>query len=240
MKTIIVLPTFNEAENLPKIVEAILSHRDPGFNLLIVDDNSPDGTGEIADRLAAQYPGKIQVLHRKGRRGLASAYIEGFKIALDDGADAVGQMDSDFSHDPQKLPEMLAALEHADLVVGSRYTKGGSVDIEWPLWRKFLSAFGNFYARTILHLPTKDATTGFRLWRREALASMPLDQIVSSGYIFLVEMVYVAHRLGYRINEVPIYFADRKWGVSKMNIKIQLEAAIRVWQAKFAHRKLGK
>jgi dolichol-phosphate mannosyltransferase len=240
MKTIIVLPTFNEAENLPEIVKAILSHRDPIFNLLIVDDNSPDGTGDIADQLASQHPDQIQVLHRKGRKGLASAYIEGFKIALDEGADAIGQMDSDFSHDPKKLPEMLAALEHADLVVGSRYTEGGSVDVEWPLWRKFLSAFGNFYARTILNLPTKDVTTGFRLWRREALAALPLDQIVSSGYVFLVEMVYVAHKLGYRLAEVPIYFADRKWGESKMNFKIQIEAAIRVWQARFAHRKLGK
>ena len=240
MKTIIVLPTFNEAENLPKIIEAILSHHDPAFNLLIVDDNSPDGTGEIADQLAAQHPTQIQVLHRKGRKGLASAYIEGFKIALETNADAIGQMDSDFSHNPQKLPEMLAGLARADLVIGSRYTEGGSVDVEWPLWRKFLSAFGNFYARTILQIPTKDVTTGFRLWRRETLAAMPLDQIVSSGYIFLVEMVYVAHKLGYRLIEVPIYFADRKWGVSKMNIKIQVEAAIRVWQAKFAHRKLAK
>lgn len=240
MKTTIVLPTFNEAENLPKIVEAILSHRNPIFNLLIVDDNSPDGTGDIADQLAAKYPEQIKVLHRKDKRGLASAYIEGFKIALENGADAIGQMDSDFSHDPQKLPEMVAALEHADLVVGSRYTQGGSVDIEWPLWRKFLSAFGNFYARTILNLPAKDVTTGFRLWRREALSAMPLEQIVSSGYVFLVEMVYVAHKLDYRLVEVPIYFADRKWGTSKMNFRIQIEAAFRVWQAKFAHRKLGR
>jgi len=149
-------------------------------------------------------------------------------------------MDSDFSHNPDKLPEMLAALEHADIAIGSRYTAGGSVDVDWPIWRKFLSAFGNFYARTILRLPTKDITTGFRMWRRETLAAMPLDQIVSSGYIFLVEMIYVAHKLGYRIAEVPIYFADRKWGESKMNIKIQLEAAVRVWQAKYTHRDLGK
>jgi dolichol-phosphate mannosyltransferase len=238
MKTIIVLPTFNEADNLPKIVEAILAHQEPMFNLLIVDDNSPDGTGEIADALTAQHPEQIQVLHRIDRRGLASAYIEGFQIALDNGADVIGQMDSDFSHDPQKLPEMLAALENADLAIGSRYTPGGSVDLEWPFWRKFLSGFGNFYARTILHLPTKDVTTGYRMWRREALDAMPLDEIVSSGYVFLVEMVYVAHKLGFRLSEVPIYFADRKWGQSKMNLKIQLEAAYRVWQAKFAHRNL--
>jgi len=240
MKAIIILPTFNEAENLPKIVDAIFAHENPQFNLLIVDDDSPDGTGKIADQAAAQYPGRIEVLHRTNRRGLASAYIEGFKIALDNGADVIGQMDSDFSHNPDKLLEMLAALEHADIAIGSRYTAGGSVDVDWPIWRKFLSAFGNFYARTILRLPTKDITTGFRMWRRETLAAMPLDQIVSSGYIFLVEMVYVAHKLGYSIAEVPIYFADRKWGESKMNIKIQLEAAVRVWQAKFTHRNLGK
>lgn len=239
MKTIIVLPTFNEAENLPKMVEAVLAHHSPAFNMLIVDDNSPDGTGEIADELAARHPERIQVLHRIGRKGLASAYIEGFKIALQGDVEAVGQMDCDFSHDPGKLPEMVAALENADLAIGSRYTPGGAVDLEWPQWRKFLSAFGNLYARTILGLPTKDVTTGYRLWRREALAAMPLDKIVSSGYVFLVEMVYVAHKLGFRLREVPIYFADRQLGESKMNIRIQLEAAIRVWQAKFAHRKLG-
>jgi dolichol-phosphate mannosyltransferase len=239
MKAIIILPTFNEAENLPKIIDAILAIQAPKFNLLIVDDDSPDGTGGIADQAAAQHPDRIDVLHRTNRRGLASAYIEGFQIALQNGADFIGQMDSDFSHDPAVLPEMYAALENADIAIGSRYTAGGSVDVEWPIWRKFLSAFGNFYARTILNLPTKDITTGYRLWRRETLAAMPLDEIVSSGYIFLVEMVYVAHKLGYQIAEVPIYFADRKWGESKMNIKIQLEAAVRVWQAKFTHRKLG-
>lgn len=240
IKPVIILPTYNEAENLPKIIEAILTYQDPQFHLLIVDDDSPDGTGSLADQAAAHYPDRIEVLHRTGRRGLASAYIEGFQIALANNADLIGQMDSDFSHDPAKLPEMVAALEHADLAIGSRYTAGGSVDVDWPIWRKFLSAFGNFYARTILNLPSKDITTGYRMWRREALAAMPLDKIVSSGYIFLVEMVYVAHKLGFRIAEVPIYFPDRKWGESKMNLRIQLEAAVRVWQAKFTHRNLGK
>jgi dolichol-phosphate mannosyltransferase len=240
MKTIIVLPTYNEAENLPEIVGAIVAHQNPAFDLLVVDDDSPDGTGEIADRLAAQHPGRIEVLHRVGRKGLASAYIEGFQIALSRSADAIGQMDSDFSHDPEKLPELIAALDQADLSVGSRYVPGGSVDLEWPLWRKFLSRFGNAYARTILGLPNRDVTTGYRMWRREALAAMPLEKIVSSGYVFLVEMVYLAHKLGFRIAEVPIYFADRKHGHSKMNLKIQLEAALRVWQARFAHRKLHR
>ncbi len=238
MKTVIVLPTFNEAENLPRLVAKIFSGPDLGIYLLVMDDNSPDGTGQIADRLVLEYPGRIEVIHRPGKQGLASAYLDGFKYALAHGADAIGMMDSDFSHDPEKLPEMIAALENADLVIGSRYVPGGSVDNDWPLWRKGLSAFGNLYARTILGLPIRDVTTGYRLWRREALASFPFDRILSSGYIFLVELVYIAHCLGFRIQEVPIYFADRKWGKSKMNLRIQAEAAFRVWQVLIKHRKL--
>lgn len=240
MKTVIVLPTFNEAENLPLLAEAIFSLKDNQISILVVDDNSPDGTGQIAEQLAEVYPGKVQVMHRTGKLGLASAYIQGFERALAMDVDAIGMMDSDFSHDPAKLPEMIAALEDADLSVGSRYVPGGSVDTEWPVWRKGLSAFGNFYARTILGLTTRDATTGYRIWRKEKLMNFPLDSIRSSGYIFLVEMIYIATRLGYRIKEVPIYFAERKLGQSKMNLRIQIEAAYRVWQVKFAHRKLSR
>ena len=237
MKTLIVLPTYNEAENLPVLVNQILSLEGQELSLLIVDDHSPDGTGEIADRLSAEHPGKVHVMHRQGKQGLASAYIQGFKHALNlDGIEAIGMMDSDFSHDPAKLPEMIAAMEDADLVIGSRYVAGGSVDQDWPAWRKFLSAFGNRYARTILNLKTKDVTTGYRLWRREKMLTFPLDAVLSTGYIFLVEMAYLATRLGFRIVEVPIYFADRKVGESKMNLRIQLEAAFRVWQVRFAHR----
>ena len=161
-----------------------------------------------------------------GKLGLRSAYLEGFQLALDDGADAIIQMDADFSHDPNKIPEMVLNLKSCDVVLGSRYISGGSVDNNWPLWRKNLSAFANFYARTILGLPQHDITTGFRLWKRETLLGMPFERIKSNGYIFLVEMAYLAYCLEYSIGEVPIYFADRRWGKSKMSLKIQAEAAI--------------
>ncbi len=238
MKTLIVLPTFNEVENLPALVQAVFGLQDQDISLLVVDDNSPDGTGQIADQLAEQYPGRLSVIHRRGKQGLASAYIQGFQKALETDAEAIGMMDSDFSHAPEKLPEMISAMADADLVIGSRYISGGSVDEDWPIWRKALSAFGNFYARTILGLPVKDVTTGYRLWRSEKMRTFPLERVLSTGYIFLVEMAYLAHKLGFRIVEVPIYFADRKLGESKMDIRIQLEAAFRVWQVRFSHRKL--
>jgi dolichol-phosphate mannosyltransferase len=236
MKTLIVLPTYNEAENLPVLVNKILTLEGQDISLLIVDDNSPDGTGQIGDRLSEEYPGKVEVMHRKGKQGLATAYIKGFKhaLAMND-FEAIGMMDSDFSHDPAKLPQMIRSLEDADLVIGSRYVEGGSVDRDWPAWRKFLSAFGNFYARTILRLKTRDVTTGYRLWRAEKMRTFPLDEVLSSGYVFTVEMAYLATRLGYRIVEVPIYFADRKLGKSKMDFRIQVEAAFRVWQVLLAH-----
>jgi dolichol-phosphate mannosyltransferase len=239
MRTLIVMPTYNEAENIAKLVEAIFALPEKGISLLVVDDNSPDGTGKIADQLSEKYPGKIFVMHRQGKQGLASAYLQGFQHALTMDFDAIGMMDSDFSHAPEKLPEMIAALQDADLVIGSRYVAGGSVDQEWPFWRKALSAWGNFYARMILGLRVRDVTTGYRLWRTEKLKSFPLDRVLSNGYVFLVELVYLATRLGYRIVEVPIYFADRKWGKSKMNLRIQFEAALRVWQVLFAHHQIS-
>ena len=166
MKIIQVIPTYNEAENLPILVSALLSQGIEGLNLLIVDDNSPDGTGAVADQLASEYPDQISVLHRKGKEGLGKAYIQGFSQALDQGAEVVGMMDADLSHPPNRLPVMLDALANADVVIGSRYTPGGSVDKTWPLFRKFLSWFANTYARTILGLPIKDTTGGYRLWRR--------------------------------------------------------------------------
>lgn len=238
MKTTIIMPTYNEAENLPGLVEKIMSLPESNINLLFIDDNSPDGTGQVAEDLGKKYPGRIQVIHREGKLGLGSAYILGFQTVLDSGADAVGQMDSDFSHPPEKIPEMIAALADADMVLGSRYVEGGSVDKDWPFWRKGLSAWGNFYARTILGMPIRDVTTGFRLWRRETLQAMPLEQILSGGYVFLVEMAYLAHKMGYKLGEVPIYFADRRWGQSKMNLRIQAEAAVRVWQVRYAYRDL--
>jgi dolichol-phosphate mannosyltransferase len=164
--------------------------------------------------------------------------MEGFQMAFELGAGAVVQMDADFSHDPAVLPEMVRTIATCDVVIGSRYVEGGSLDDNWPIWRKALSGFGNFYARTILRSPLHDMTTGYRMWRREALQSMPLDRIRSSGYIFLVEMAYVAYLTGLRIKEVPIHFADRRWGKSKMSLKIQLEAAMRIWDVRHHYRDL--
>lgn len=239
MRITIVLPTYNEAENLPKLVSALLS-QPLDLSVLVVDDHSPDGTGAVADDLAQRQPGKLFVLHRAGKLGLRSAYIEGFRKAFELGAEAVVQMDADFSHDPLVLVEMARHIASCDVVIGSRYTKGGSLDERWPAWRKFLSAFGNRYARTILAFPVQDVTTGYRMWRREALQSLPMERIRSNGYIFLVEMAYIAYLMGYRVAEIPIHFADRRWGKSKMSLKIQLEAAVRIWDVWWHYRDLRK
>jgi dolichol-phosphate mannosyltransferase len=230
LKVTFVIPTYNEAENLPQITAALFNLSIPGLTVLVVDDNSPDGTGQIAEELSQTYTGRVQVLHRTGKLGLGSAYIAGFQHCLQDGADAIGQMDADFSHPPEKIQQLLRALDGCDVAMGSRYIPGGSLDVNWPLWRKGLSTFGNIYARTILGMPMKDVTGGFRLWRRSTLQKMPLDRIRSNGYVFQVEMAYVAHKLGFTFQEVPIYFADRRWGISKMSLRIQVEAAVRVWQ----------
>jgi dolichol-phosphate mannosyltransferase len=239
----VIIPTYNEAENLPTLFSALFSLPLPDLKILVVDDNSPDGTGRIADEMSVKYPERVSVLHRSGKLGLRTAYLDGFKVAIANGAQAVGQMDADFSHDPAKLVDMAAALETADVALGSRYVPGGSVDEQWPLWRKWLSAFANFYARTILNMPLRDITTGYRLWRRETIQGMPLERIQSNGYIFLVEMAYIAFSLKYKFAQVPIHFADRRWGKSKMSLRIQIEAAFRVWQVKANFedlRKLGE
>jgi dolichol-phosphate mannosyltransferase len=238
LKTTIVIPTYNEAENLPKLVSQIFSLTNPDLSLMVVDDNSPDGTGDVAEGLAKQHAGRVTVVHREGKLGLGTAYIHGFELALEMGAQAIGQMDADFSHDPAKIIELQAALEKADMALGSRYIPGGGLDENWPFWRKALSTFGNIYARTILGLNVRDVTGGFRLWRRNTLENMPLAEIKSNGYIFQVEMAYVAHKLGYQFQEVPIYFADRRWGTSKMSFGIQVEAALRVWQLLWRYRDL--
>jgi len=229
MRITIVIPTYNEAENLPHLVSAIFALPLPELRILIVDDNSPDGTGQLAEDLGVQYPGRISVLHRPGKMGLGTAYISGFRRALADGAEAVLQMDADFSHPVEKIPEMVAHLPGHDFVVGSRYTAGGSVDKNWPAWRKALSAFGNFYVRTILGIQIHDVTGGFKLWTARTLNLIPLARVRSNGYVFQVELTYVATRLGLKGVEIPIYFADRRWGQSKMNVRIQIEAALRTW-----------
>lgn len=240
MKTTIVIPTFNEAKNLPVLVEKLFSLPVQDLSILVVDDNSPDGTGQIAEDLGKQYNGRVNVLHRAGKMGLGSAYIQGFQIAMQNGAEAVGQMDADFSHPAEKIVELVQTLESCDMALGSRYVPGGKLDERWPLWRKALSGFGNFYARTILGMKLRDVTGGFRLWKSATLKAMPLDSIRSNGYIFQVEMAYVASKLGFQFKEVPIYFADRRWGQSKMSFRIQIEAAIRVWQLPVMYRSLKK
>lgn len=229
MKTTIVIPTYNEAENLQKLVSALFSLPLPELSILVVDDGSPDGTGKIADELAEQTGGRVRVMHRTGKLGLGSAYIQGFQRCLADGAEAIGQMDADFSHPVEKVPELVQTLAGSDFVIGSRYVAGGKLDERWPFWRKALSGFGNFYARTILGLKARDVTGGFRLWKAETLRAMPLERVRSNGYVFQVEMTYLATLLGFTCREIPIYFADRRWGKSKMSFRIQVEAALRVW-----------
>lgn len=228
MNTTFVIPTYNEAENIPKLVQAVLD-LPVNVNLLIVDDNSPDGSGDIAEQLKSDHPGRIQVMHRKGKLGLGSAYIQGFRQAIQEGADFIGQMDADFSHPIDKIQVLMSTLENCDFVIGSRYVPGGKLDENWPFWRKWLSGFGNMYARTILGMKIRDVTGGYRLWRKETLSAMPLERVKSNGYIFQVEMSYIATLLGFQCFETPIYFADRRWGQSKMSFRIQMEAAYRTW-----------
>lgn len=236
----IVIPTYNEIENLPKLVDALFSLSLPSLTLLVVDDNSPDGTGSLADELGRKMNSRVRCLHRPGKMGLGTAYIQGFQFALKEGAEAICQMDADFSHPPEKILELNEALKKADLAIGSRYVPGGGLDKDWPLWRKALSGFGNYYARTILRLPIRDVTGGFRMWRNTTLQSMPLERVKSNGYIFQVEMAYIASKLGFTFKEIPIYFADRRWGKSKMSFRIQVEAAIRTWQLAARYRDLKR
>jgi dolichol-phosphate mannosyltransferase len=240
LKITAVIPTYNEAENLPRLAEALFALPLPDFNILFVDDNSPDGTGQLAEKLSPQYGGRISVLHRPAKMGLGSAYIEGYRRALLEGAEAILQMDADFSHPIERIPLMVETLARCDYVIGSRYVAGGSLDEQWPRWRKALSAFGNFYARTILGMRVRDCTGGFKLWRSATLRGMPYESIRSNGYVSQVEMNYVATRLGFKAIEIPIYFADRRWGKSKMNFRIQIEAALRTWALLGVYKNLHK
>ncbi len=240
-KITVVLPTYNEAENLPLMVNALFALNIPNLHIIVVDDESPDGTGELAEDLARQFPGRMLVIHRKEKNGLGPAYKDGFKRALIDGSDYIIQMDCDFSHSPQYLPQMIARIQDGyDMVLGSRYVRGGGVDTNWSWYRKLLSWFANrIYVKTLLHLPVNDVTGGFRIWRRDTLIGINLDRIASNGYVFQVELTYVTHRLGYRITEIPIYFPDRTLGQSKMDSRIAMEAAVRVWQMIPRHHHLN-
>ena len=238
----VVIPTFNEAENLAAISEAVLGLHLPGLRLLIVDDNSPDGTGQIADELAAHFNrnggARMSVLHRVGKGGLGTAYVAGMTQALAEGAEFVVQMDADFSHSPDYIPAMLGVIlsTGADVVIGSRYVPGGSLDEGWSWWRRFLSSWANLYSRTLLGIRVRDMTAGFKIWRKSALLEIGLGSIRSNGYIFQVEMAFLCERLGFRIIEVPIHFEDRRIGQSKMDIPVKLESAWRAWELAWRHR----
>lgn len=240
-KLIVVIPTYNEITNLPLITRAIFDLHIENLQILVVDDNSPDGTGQLADQLSAtEYAGRLHVLHRTEKAGLGPAYIAGFKHALAMGADLIIQMDADFSHQPKYIPELMKAIENQDLVIGSRFAFGGSVDENWGFYRKLLSWFANrVYTPFILGIPVHDATGGFRIWRRHTLVGLGLDRIRSNGYVFQVEMAYVTSRLGFRVTEIPIHFPDRQHGQSKMDFRITLEAALRVWQVMMRHHRLN-
>jgi dolichol-phosphate mannosyltransferase len=238
VKIVVVLPTYNEADNLADMAEALWALPLPGLRVLVVDDASPDGTGAVADRLAATHPDRLSVIHRTGKGGLGTAYVAGFQRALAEGADVIVQMDCDFSHSPAYLPSFVEKLTEHDVVVGSRYVPDGKLDERWEKGRVALSLWANRYARAILGIHAVDATAGFKVWRRATLEGIGLDRIHSNGYVFQVEMAYVTQRLGYRVLEQPIYFEDRRIGRSKMTIPVKLEAAWRVWEVALRHGRL--
>lgn len=221
MKTLIIIPTYNEYDNLRPLLETIFSYA-PQSDILIVDDNSPDGTGQLADQFAAEDP-RVHVLHRAGKLGLGTAYVAGFKYSIEHNYDAAFEMDADFSHDPKYLPDFLKAIETADLVIGSRYIPGGSTP-NWSFGRRCISGCGNIFARFMLGIPVHDCTAGFRCYRREVLESIDLDTIQSQGYAFQVELAYRVMKQRFRITEIPITFMDRRVGKSKMSRKIVIEA----------------
>ena len=236
---LVVVPTYNEAENLPLFVAELWALNIPNLSILVVDDNSPDGTGKIAEELTQPRPGQLTVLHRQHKEGLGKAYVAGFKWGLAHPYKYIIQMDCDFSHAPHYIPEMLAQMPNYDVVVGSRYTAGGKIDERWELGRYLLSWWANaIYARTLLSLKIQDATAGFKCWRTETLKGIDLNLIGSHGYSFQYEMAYLTEKLGYRVLEIPIFFEDRRIGQSKLTVPIKLEAALRIGQIWWRYRHL--
>jgi dolichol-phosphate mannosyltransferase len=230
MKTLIIIPTYNELDNLRPLLNEIFTYA-PETDILIVDDNSPDGTGDLADEIHEQNA-QVHVLHRSGKQGLGTAYVAGFKYSIEHGYDAAFEMDADFSHDPRYLPDFLKAIEHADLVIGSRYIPGGDTP-NWSLLRRFISGGGNIFARYMLGIPVHDCTAGYRCYRREVLEHIDLDTIQSQGYAFQIELAYRVMKHGYKIVETPIVFKDRRVGKSKMSRKIVIEGFTYVLKARF-------
>ena len=237
-RVVVVTPTYNERENLPILAEKLTDLGIDNLQLLVVDDNSPDGTGEVADRLAAEHPDRVAVLHRTEKDGLGRAYVAGISRALESGADIVIQMDADLSHPTDVIPQMLRLLRDTDagVVLGSRYVAGGSAAGEWAWYRRLLSAWANAYVNIILRLHVKDATAGFKAWKAETLRRIDVDSIRSNGYAFQVEMNYRTVRQGFKITETPIRFEERNEGQSKMTLAVQLESALMPWRLLFSRR----
>lgn len=238
MKIIVVVPTYNEAGNVAALADALLALPLAGLRLLIVDDDSPDGTGRLAEELAAARPGRMDVLRRTGPRGFGLSYRDGFRWALDHGAEAIVQMDADLSHDPADVPRLVEKLSEFDVAVGSRYVAGGRIDDQWGPARLALSRSANLMARTILGLGVHDTTSGFKAWRRSALEAVDLDRVRSGGFLFLEEMAYLCRRLGLRVCEVPIYFSERRTGQSKMSLRVKLEAGLGLLRLRRRHGKV--
>ena len=233
MTALVLIPTYNERDNLPQVVAGVLGHANT--RVLVIDDGSPDGTGAVADQLAGQYDGRVAVMHRTAARGLGRSYRDGFRAALASDADVVCQMDADLSHDPRFLPALLAsAANGADLTIGSRYVPGGRVE-NWPLRRTMLSGFANTYIRIVTGVSVRDCTSGFRCWRRAALAQIPLEKIGSDGYSFLVEVTFQAAAAGLSIAEVPIVFIERRQGISKLSTSVLAESLVTPWRLSLTH-----
>lgn len=232
---VVIVPTYNERPNIGTVALSVIG-LGANYRLLIVDDGSPDGTGAVADALAAVHPAQIEVIHRPGKGGLGPAYIAGFRRALDLAPDLVAQMDADLSHDPEALPRLIAAARDVDLVIGSRYVSGGGTT-GWPLWRRVLSRLGGNYARAVLGAPVADLTGGYKVWRRATLESIDLERLRSDGYAFTIETTWRALRSGARVAEVPITFADRVAGASKLSRRIVFEAAFIVWKLRWEARR---
>jgi dolichol-phosphate mannosyltransferase len=231
---VVVVPTYNERPNIEALVRAVLAQGDP-YRVIVVDDNSPDGTGRLADELAGAQPGRIEVLHRSAKQGLGPAYVAGFQRALQLAPDLIAQMDADLSHDPADLPRLVAAAVRYDLAIGSRYVPGGGT-VGWPLWRRLLSRMGGDYARVVLGVPIRDLTGGFKVWRRSVLERLDLAALRSDGYAFTIEATWRALQSGARVVEVPIVFTDRVAGASKLSRRIVLEAALLVWKLRWEAR----
>jgi dolichol-phosphate mannosyltransferase len=230
-RALVIVPTYNERENITKLVDDVL-YQDPCIDVLVIDDGSPDGTGQIADEIAAVNQ-RVHVIHRPSKMGLGTAYVAGFKWALQHSYAYIFEMDADFSHDPAHLPQFLSSIEEADLVLGSRYREGRVTVVNWPIGRLLLSYFANVYARVVTGLQLYDATGGFKCFRRAVLEAINLDDVRSNGYAFQIEMSFRAWRRGFRIVEIPIVFVDRTEGESKMSKRIVREAVWMVWRLRW-------